>query len=64
MGAKSEYLYPRWSARVTVRMSEAELDRIDDFADLTGGDRSSIIRNAVKNYLDDQPLLREKRAKK
>lgn len=64
MGAKSEYLYPRWSARITVRMSEGELDRIDLFADITGSDRSNVIRAAVKDYLDDQPLLREKRAKK
>ena len=59
-----EYLYPRWSARITVRMSEGELDRIDDFGNITGRDRSNIIRAAVKEYLDDQPLLREKRAKK
>ena len=64
MESQREYLYPDWSARVTVRMSEDELDRIDDFGNMTGRDRSNIIRAALKEYLDDQPLLRDKRAKK
>ena len=64
MGSQSECLYPRWSARITTRMSDDELERIDTFADITGRDRSSIIRTAIKEYLDDQPLLKEKRTKK
>jgi len=55
--------YPRQSARITFRMSGNELERIDDFADSTGRDRSNIIRAAVKKYLDRQPPT-EKETKK
>jgi len=55
--------YPRQSARLGVRMSAPELDRIDKFANSTGRDKSSIIRAAVTQYLDRQPPT-EKETKK
>ena len=61
---KPQSLYPRWSARIGVRLSENELDRIDLFVDITNTDRSNVIRTALKEYLDDQPLLKQQRPKK
>ena len=60
---ESPYRYPRWSARITVRMTEAQLDRIDKVVDTTGTDRSDVIRAAVKFYLDSR-TNEEREAKK
>jgi len=54
-----EYEYPRTSARISVRLSEHELDRIDLFCDRAGTDRSTTIRQGLKEYLDRQPIMRD-----
>lgn len=59
---KQEAQYPRWSARLGVRLSAQEVDRLDKFCDLVQTDRSATIRQALKEYLDDQPILRDKQA--
>jgi len=49
------HAYPRWSARIGVRLSERELDRLDSFCEKREDNRSHVIREALKHFLNEQP---------
>lgn len=59
-----EKKYPRISARITIRLSQDQKERLDLFCERTGRDRSDVIRESVKNYLDHQSILHDKQAEK